>query len=1108
MRKNLTHYFTYLLTVAVLLTVTFVGSAWLWETLSSSRRDIAAMHTTYMQEQHDLLKSKVELALQHISYMQSKLTKWTEDTVQERTNTAWMIADALVTEKQHELSPDDLENLIRETLRRIRYPDQGYYFAINIDGTEELFTDRPELEGTNMLQVQDPDGKFVIRDMLEMAQEDKTLLYQYSWTKPNQGEKNFAKIAAIRYLPAINWVIGTGMYLDDMERQIQDNALEWLEHVRWGKEKQNYLFAGQRDGLSLTGPSKGKNMLEITDPNGVRIVQELINRAQAGGGFIEYVMPKLKDDRPAPKLAFAAPVKQWKWYIGTGRYIDEIQALEAARKEQLNQQLFSHLWQTTIILVLLCGIVMIMVLFLTSRLKKNIDPFSGFFHQAATEMAHIDEQQLDFEEFHLLARDANHMVQERSRIQRILSNQEDLLNVLTRAGHHLLSHFDLGQAVEETLAILGAGCKVERVYLFEIDQLDDHSGLLNLRFEWTADNSTRLDDPRFQRMKYTSFKAAWFKDLLAGKAIQGTPEDFSEKAAAMMREYDIKSLLMLPVLYRDTFWGLLCFDACATKIHWANNSIHSLQNFTSTLCTAIMQRRSEQETIAIRDQWITTFNSIEDAIFLLDDSSTVINANRAALQTVKADNLAAIAGRPLTELMHGKEGRFDTTCLADRLLEQDTPLVEEVHSTYLDKTFMSSVFPMHMDAGQRSGVIYIARDITREKSIELQLAQAQKMEAIGVLAGGIAHDFNNILAAIMGFAELAQFKLEAGKADGLDADLKQISQAGTRAKDLVTQLLAFSRNQTSPKTLLTVTPIIKETIKMLKAFIPANIHITTALDPETGKVLADGTGLHQVFMNLGNNAAHAMKAKGGELHISLIETTPSLEQQDKYALNQENYLHITFSDQGTGVDPLIIDKIFDPFFTTKKVDEGTGMGLAAVHGIVEEHGGFVELDNQPGQGASFHLWFPQSLEDPDGSTKDIPKKPDLRTPNCGTVLVVDDEEMLRMMLKEMFEILDCKALTSNTPEQALELLQRHPDIGLLCTDLNMPEMNGLQLAEKCHQIRPNLPVILCSGLTADIQEEDIKRAGIDKIIAKPINLAEMKNTLHQLKQERAEQNQA
>lgn len=1098
MKKNLTQYFLSLLTLGVLLSVGLVGSIWLWDTLSGYRRDVEEMRTTYMEQQHQQLRNQVEQAREHINYMRSKIKVWAEEIVRERTNTAWVVADAIYREQQNKLSPQAVEDLIRETLRRIRYRDNGYYFAINMDGTEELFTDRPELEGTSMLKRQDREGRFVARDMLQLAKSDRTVLYQYSWTKPGQGNRPFAKIAAIRYLPDLNWVIGTGMYLDDMEEQTKAKAIEWLEQVRWGKEKKNYLFAGQEDGLILTWPAKGKNMLNITDPNGVFIVQQLIQQARKGGGFVEYVMPRLKGLRPAPKLTYAAPIRQWHWFIATGRYVDEIEALLLVRRQQLKKQLLSQLLQTGLILLFLSVSSLFMVWIMARRLKKNITPFAGFFHKAATGLVQIDEQALDFEEFRFLAHDANLMIRERCRSQEILSSQEHLLRCLTRAGHQLLSGTDLDIAVTETLAILGAGSLSERVYLFEVEQQDSQQNLLHLRFEWTDGNvDKRITDPRFQQIEPTTFKAAWFRDLVAGTAVQGTTDDFSEQASAILREYKVQSLLMLPVMYRDSFWGILCFDACRAPRHWDSNSIRSLQNFASTLCSAIMQRRSEQEAVKIRDQWISTFNSIEDAIFILDENGCIRNANLAALQTLCADDLDSVRGLHLSELLHG-DGRRFKKCLADMVLEQDTHMVDEVHSAPLDKVFHASAFPVYTGQGQVSGVIYIARDITREKAMERQLAQAQKMEAIGVLAGGIAHDFNNILAAIMGFSELAQIKLQQGETEKLTSDLANIFHAGERAKELVAQLLAFSRSQESRKTRTSVTPIINETIKMLQAFIPATIKITANLGPETRKVLANGTALQQVFMNLGSNAAHAMQKEGGELGITLEETSLTAKQRREYGASAGPYLHIAVKDQGRGIDPLIVDKIFDPFFTTKKVGQGTGMGLAAVHGIIEDHGGFIELDNRPGHGATFHIYLPQSTEEPvvvDGKGGHKPAKGSI---DCKTILVVDDEDMLLTIYKEMFKLLGCTALTTNNPVIAVKLLENNQDIDVLCTDLNMPDMDGLQLAERCHSIRPEIPVILCTGLTTDLDQDRLQRIGIKKILAKPVTLQGFEQTLQQI----------
>jgi len=212
----------------------------------------------------------------------------------------------------------------------------------------------------------------------------------------------------------------------------------------------------------------------------------------------------------------------------------------AVRRQQLKQQLTRNLWQTGIILLFLSMSSLFMVWIMARRLKKNIGPFAGFFHKAATGLVQIKEQQLDFEEFRSLAHDANLMIRERCRSQEILSSQEHLLRCLTRAGHQLLSGTDLNHAVTETLAILGQGCTTERVYLFEVEQQDNQTTLLHLRFEWTDGSvGQRINDPRFQHMEATSFKAAWFKDLLAGTAVQGAPGDFSEQASLMLHEYEL-----------------------------------------------------------------------------------------------------------------------------------------------------------------------------------------------------------------------------------------------------------------------------------------------------------------------------------------------------------------------------------------------------------------------------------------------------------------------------------------------------------------------------------------------------------------------------------------
>ena len=1094
MRKTLTNIFLRWLSLTVFCSVTFTGAAWFLDTYSHYQQDIKEMRQAYTQEQHTRLKERVDQAIEHITYMRSKLSLFTEKTVTERTDIARMIISGLSNRYKDSLSHEEFADLVRESLRNIRYPDQGYYFALDMNGVVTLFTDHPEREGENLLQTMDINRRQIPQNILKRAKNDTTVLYTYPWTKPGQGEKKFPKVAAIRYIPELDWVIGTGMYLDDTEKLIKQNALNWLNNLRFGKNKDEYIFVGTWDGLSLAGPGEGKIMLSITDQNGVHIVKELIAKARSGGGFINYVMPKFKSGRPMPKLSYSAPIKEWQWYIGTGRYIDEIDSLIENRRQQLQDSLVNHIYQIGVLLLILGTFALIIVHLMGKRLRKNVTPLTNFFNKAAKNFVPLDENQFDFLEFHQVAKDANEMVREQDRTHKLLSTQEHLLTCLTRANHQLLSGTDIDLAVSKTLAILGSGCAVERISLFETSSSDSATNTMSLCFEWCDNVSSMQKDPRFQSIPFTSFTADWVSEFLKGTPFQGRSEDLVPEGNALMNEYGIKSTLLLPIMYRGSLWGVLSFDACRESVQFSEHTIQSLQNFSSSLCAAVTQRRSEQESVRIRNQWVSTFDSISDAIFVLNDTCQLLDANHAALRIAETDSISSIRGQHISSILHGEFGNRDR-CLAEHSLEQKKPLLKEVYSALHHKTYLSSAFPMRDNNNHVTGVIFIARDVSNEKNMERQIAQTQKMEAIGVLAGGIAHDFNNILAAIMGFTELAQIKVQQERTEGIDRDLDQIFQAGERAKDLVVQLLAFSRNQDNEQTLLTVTPIIKETIKMLQAFLPANIVTTTNLSPETRKTLANGTALHQVFMNLANNAAQAMQEDGGELHISLEEVELTTAQQAEYQVSGGKYLHLEFRDQGKGIDPGIVDKIYDPFFTTKKQGDGTGMGLAAVHGITEAHRGCIALDNRVGEGATFHVYLPQSDEAVETKVETVNSK-ELQPAHYKTILVVDDEEMLLTMYHDIFTLLGCTAIIADRPGKALMLLEKHPEIDLLCTDMNMPEMNGLKLAEQCHAIRPDLPVLLCSGLTINLKREEVQQAGINVILEKPLTLQSLLDTLN------------
>jgi two-component system cell cycle sensor histidine kinase/response regulator CckA len=384
----------------------------------------------------------------------------------------------------------------------------------------------------------------------------------------------------------------------------------------------------------------------------------------------------------------------------------------------------------------------------------------------------------------------------------------------------------------------------------------------------------------------------------------------------------------------------------------------------------------------------------------------------------------------------------------------------------------------------QEGSIWIFDDITVRKSLEAQLRQAQKMEAIGTLAGGIAHDFNNILSAIMGYTDMALTHPKVD--DRLRRYLNQVYMAGERATDLVKQILAFSRQSDQKPRPLRVSPIVKEVLKLLRASLPTTITIRQDIQSQTDTVLADPTQIHQILMNLCTNAAHAMRETKGELKVSLgpVEVKPGDTLIILHGLTPDMYLKLTVSDAGIGIAPDIMDRIFDPFFTTKKPSEGTGLGLSVVHGIVKSYHGAITVESEMGKGTEFHVYLPLLKET--GEKREVGAVADI-TGGKECILFVDDEEMLVELGKSMLTGLGYDVIGKTSSLEALELFRARPErFDLVITDMTMPNMTGIELARELMCIRPGIPVILCTGFSEAITPEKAKALGLREFIMKPI----------------------
>jgi PAS domain S-box-containing protein len=501
-------------------------------------------------------------------------------------------------------------------------------------------------------------------------------------------------------------------------------------------------------------------------------------------------------------------------------------------------------------------------------------------------------------------------------------------------------------------------------------------------------------------------------------------------------------------------------------------------------------RRMYLSVAQARREWEESFNTIDDAIIIQDGACKSIRTNKAADEML-GDVLVETLDRRCEGLSFrsGMEGSATGREGAGGRPGAET---EEVVEAAAGRYYEVKSLPREDGNGRFCGAVHVVRDITqkkkvREEQLELQrmLVQAQKMEAIGTLAGGIAHDFNNILAAIVGYTELVCYSLPADQ-NATRSMLEQVLKASERARDLIMQILTFSRRAEYERKIVHVTPILKEGMKLFRTALPKSIEVRERLSCEA-LVDIDPTQMYQVLMNLCTNAYHAMKETGGILEVSL--ETVDLEKPllaHGQQLQPGGYVRLTVSDSGYGISQADGEKIFEPYFTTKVEGEGTGLGLAIVLGIARDHGGLVTFESERGEGASFSVYFPLAKRAPREFQETVADGT-LAT-GSGNILLIDDNPQMVLLVKQMLERLGYQVETRMSPTEAYDAFRARPnDFDLVMTDLDMPAMTGMELAERLLQIRPEMAIILSTGYCEPGVIEKALAIGIKEVVRKPFH---------------------
>jgi PAS domain S-box-containing protein len=502
---------------------------------------------------------------------------------------------------------------------------------------------------------------------------------------------------------------------------------------------------------------------------------------------------------------------------------------------------------------------------------------------------------------------------------------------------------------------------------------------------------------------------------------------------------------------------------------------------------ALYKHKMEKKLKESEAWFSTTLKSIGDAVISTDTKGYVTFMNPVAESLTGWSQDEAIK-RPLNQV-------FDI--INDMTRERCDNPVEKVIATGVVEGLANGTILISKDGKERVisdsgapifgsdkkiiGVILIFRDVTEKIKLQKQIIQSQKMEALGTLSGGIAHDFNNILSAIMGYTELTLDSVEQDSQ--LYTNLQEVFHAGNRAKDLVKQILTFSRQTEQELKPVQVDIIVNEALKLLRSSLPTTIEMRRNIQSKA-LIMADSTQIHQIIMNLCTNAEHAMRESGGVLKVELED----VELDEDFTASYPNmkpgaYINLTVGDTGHGMSPDVLERIFDPFFTTKETGDGTGMGLSVVHGIIGSYGGMITEYSEPGQGSTFKVYLPIIERNKEPCAESEESMPT----GSECILFVDDEPTLANLGKQTLESLGYDVEIRTGSIEALELFKNQPDgFDLVIADMTMPNMTGEDLAQELMRIKPNIPIILCTGFSAKIDDQKANAMGIRAFVLKPI----------------------
>ena len=1018
-----------------------VGLLWVKQEYDHFADGTDSLRKTYLESFRSTIKNQVRQAVDYMQYKKDLAERQMRLIIKERVDQAFQIAEHIFLANQFLIPPSAIRERVNTALRKIRFDGgRGYYFILDSQGVMQMHSVKPELEGRNLMSLQDLDGVFLVRNMVETALAKKHGYCSYKWPRPGTRTAVSDKITYVRYFEPLDLILCCGEYLEDYTAQVQREVLTFIANMRYGSDNANRIkvyrimnpMGGDRFAELLVGSpgsgASGNYLSEYTkDADGHKYYQRLLEKIRENGqGFLEYRVAPSDSNQSGKLLSYFQWYRPWNMVVEAAVPLVDLEKAVAGRKALLEHQVQDTALGIFLIFGLVLGVIFLSTRYVCRRLQNSFDVFAAFFKDAAQELKPIDIKSLYFSELVHLAGMANQMIGDRLAVEEALKKSRIRYQSLienTMEGYWMVDDkmmvIDVNPSLCEIIGrqpseIVGH-CLSEFVVQQQkedfVHQLKKIFHQRHNSFEATFINSQ--GQPVFTQVNATGLVDE-----------QGRPQggfgfltDITER-----RRADAERFLLATAI--DHAWESVVITDPQGNIQYVNPAFEKVTGY--------------QRTEAIGKNPRILKSGQHDENFYQQLWSTISSGN----------------------VWHGH--------LVNR--RKDGSIFEEE----------GSISPVLDDSGNIVSYVAVKRDVTDQLQLQRQFRQAQKMEAIGTLAGGIAHDFNNILSAIIGYSELAIMQTGDPKTK---KSIEAIMKAGRRATELVSQILAFSRQKEQEYKPVQVRLIAKEVVKLLRASIPATIEIRQYIASDS-LVLADPTQIHQMIMNLCTNANHAMEEKGGVLTIELNDVV--LDENFTLAqpgMKPGKYLKLSVSDTGCGMSQEVMERIFDPFFTTKPPGKGTGMGLSVLHGIIKSYRGTVTVESQLGKGTTFCVYIPVYRK------QSAPQKIEDHTLATGNekILFVDDEEIIVNMTAEILKRLGYQVTSLTDSRQALELFEKDPQaFDLVITDMTMPRMTGDELARRILALRNDMPIILCTGFSSRIDADRARELGIAAFITKPV----------------------